>query len=62
MEVEVRTSPLGGRGLFARKNFKAGNTILVEQPLLMVPGLQWENTSAALSDESESSRRIREGK
>jgi hypothetical protein len=59
--AEVRTSAVGGLGLFAKRNFEAGDIILVEQPLVLVPELEWENMDAALSDESTSSTKIQGG-
>ena len=59
--VEIRTSAVGGLGLFAIRNFEVGDVILVEQPLVMVPGLEWENMDSALIDESTSSTKIQSG-
>jgi hypothetical protein len=36
--VEVRNSPYGGLGLFARKNMSKGDIVLVEKPFLAVKG------------------------
>ena len=61
MSVIVQPSSVGGLGLFSCKKFKAGDIIIIEQPLLLVRKLEWEDMSAAHSDESESSKRIRDG-
>jgi hypothetical protein len=36
--VEVRSSPYGGLGLFAKRNMSKGDIVLVEKPFLAVKG------------------------
>eukprot|EP00960_Hanusia_phi_P050064 759977-Hanusia_phi.AAC.1 len=58
VHVQVKPSPLGGRGIFAKKRFSAGDVILVERPFFTVSSLPWEGMEQANSPDSVSSKKI----
>ena len=59
--AEIRESSVGGLGLFTKRNLEPGDIVIVERPLVLVAGLEWEDMDAVLSDESPSSRQIQAG-
>eukprot|EP00960_Hanusia_phi_P056281 763215-Hanusia_phi.AAC.3 len=60
IHVEVRSSPLGGHGLFALRPFAEGDVILKEPPLLKLPGVPWYGLEDEMSGMSASAKLIEE--